>query len=140
MARLLDPTSLVPAGFVVDDVLTEGDCLIVSAHSAAKFSHCPSCGRPSARVHSRYRRRLSDLPSAGRRIHLDIVARKFRCTSTGCKRRVFAERFAEGTIRRSARRTDRLDLIVHHLGIALGGRPAASFAKRLMLPVSNDTL
>jgi len=26
------------------------------------------------------------------------------------------------------------------LGLALGGRPAASFAKRLMLPVSNDTL
>src|SRR5664279_5093447 len=39
-----------------------------------------------------------------------------------------------------ARRTARLDLIVHHLGLALGGRPAASFARRLMLPVSNDTL
>lgn len=140
MARLLDPSSLVPAGFVVDDVLTEENCLIVHAHSATQFSHCPSCGRPSARVHSRYRRRLSDLPSAGRRVHLDIAARKFRCTGTGCKRRVFTERFAEGTIRRSARRTDRLDLIVHHLGLALGGRPGASFAKRLMLPVSNDTL
>ena len=140
MARLLDPTSLVPAGFVVDDVLTEEDCLIVRGHSVATFSHCPACGRQSARVHSRYRRRLSDLPSAGRRVHLDIVARKFRCTSTGCKRRVFTERFVEGTIGRSARRTDRLDLIVHHLGIALGGRPGASFAKRLMLPVSNDTL
>ena len=39
-----------------------------------------------------------------------------------------------------ARRTARLDHIVHHLGLALGGRPAASFARRLMLPVSNDTL
>ena len=29
---------------------------------------------------------------------------------------------------------------MHHLGLALGGRPGASFAKRLMLPVSNDTL
>jgi transposase len=34
----------------------------------------------------------------------------------------------------------RLDSIVHHLGLALGGRPAAGFAKRLMLPVSKDTL
>jgi len=33
-----------------------------------------------------------------------------------------------------------LDCIVHHLGLVLGGRPAASFARRLMLPVSNDTL
>ena len=39
-----------------------------------------------------------------------------------------------------ARRTARLECIVHHLGLALGGRPAASFAKRLMLPVSDDTL
>lgn len=29
---------------------------------------------------------------------------------------------------------------VHHLGLALGGRPGASLARRLMLPVSNDTL
>ena len=34
----------------------------------------------------------------------------------------------------------RLDYVVHHLGLALGGRPAASFARRLMVPVSNDTL
>jgi transposase len=31
-------------------------------------------------------------------------------------------------------------MIVQHLGLALGGRPAASFAERLMVPVSNDTL
>ena len=36
-----------------------------------------------------------------------------------------------------ARRTGRMEHIIHHLGLALGGRPAASFAQRLMLPVSN---
>jgi transposase len=41
---------------------------------------------------------------------------------------------------RSSRRTSRLEAIVHHLGIALGGRPAAALARRLMLPVSKDTL
>jgi len=39
-----------------------------------------------------------------------------------------------------SRRTARLEHIVHHLGLALGGRPAASLAKRLMVPISNDTL
>jgi hypothetical protein len=39
-----------------------------------------------------------------------------------------------------ARRTARLEHIVHHLGLALGGRPAAGFARRLMVPVSKDTL
>ena len=41
---------------------------------------------------------------------------------------------------RAARRTSRLEGIVHHIGIALGGRPAATLARRLMLPVSRDTL
>jgi hypothetical protein len=39
-----------------------------------------------------------------------------------------------------ARRTSRLEQIVHHLGLALGGRPGASLAQRLRLPVSRDTL
>ncbi len=39
-----------------------------------------------------------------------------------------------------ARLTARLGEIVHHLGLALGGHSAASFAQRLRLPVSNDTL
>jgi transposase len=39
-----------------------------------------------------------------------------------------------------ARRTGRLEEVVHHLGLAMGGRPGAGFAQRLMLPVSNDTL
>lgn len=56
-----------------------------------------------------------------------------------CPRRIFAERFDEAVLPVRSRRTARLEGLVHHLGLALGGRPAASFAKRLMLPVSNDT-
>jgi transposase len=57
-----------------------------------------------------------------------------------CRRHIFAERFGDDVLPARARRTARLDYIVHHLGLALGGRPAANFARRLMLPVSNDTL
>ena len=46
----------------------------------------------------------------------------------------------DGSVFERWRVDGRLDYIVHHLGLALGGRPAASFARRLMLPVSNDTL
>ena len=58
----------------------------------------------------------------------------------GCPRRIFAAPLHETVAGKSARRTLRLDAIVHHLGVALGGRPAASLARRLMLPVSKDTL
>jgi transposase len=57
-----------------------------------------------------------------------------------CGRRIFTERFDNGLLAPWARRTARFDNIIHHLGLALGGRPAAGLAQRLMLPVSNDTL
>lgn len=68
------------------------------------------------------------------------MVRRFQCDAVLCPRRIFAERFADGALAPLARRTERLDHIVHHLGLALGGRPAAAFAARLMTPVSNDTL
>lgn len=94
----------------------------------------------SERVHSRYRRHLADLPMAGKPVRLVVRARRFHCDTVVCGRRIFAERFEDNVLVPWARRTARLDHIVRHLGLALGGRPAASFARRLMLPVSNDTL
>jgi Transposase len=91
-------------------------------------------------MHSRYERRLLDLPSHGRAVQMRVTIRRFRCAEPGCRRRIFAERLGDAVAGRSARRTSRLELIVRHLGIALGGRPAAALARRLMLPVSKDTL
>jgi hypothetical protein len=34
----------------------------------------------------------------------------------------------------------RLESIFHHLGVALGGRPVASLARRVLLSVTRDTL
>ena len=82
---------------------------------------------------------MTDLPLSGRIVQLVVTARLFRYDVVLCGRQIFTERFAEGVLAPSVRRT-RLDCIVHHLGLALGGRPAAGFAKRLMFPVSKDTL
>ena len=53
-----------------------------------------------------------------------VIARRFRCDAVLCGRQIFVERFASDVLAPSARRTGRLDCIVHHLGLALGGRPA----------------
>jgi hypothetical protein len=57
-----------------------------------------------------------------------------------CHQRIFTERLAATAARPFGRRTTRLEGIVHHLGLALGGRPGQGFARRLLLPVSKDTL
>jgi hypothetical protein len=53
---------------------------------------------------------------------------------------IFAERFADDIIAPYARRTARLQTIIPHLGLALGGRPGQGLARRLLMPVSKDTL
>ena len=140
MQQVLQRSSLVPRGFVVESAYCEGDKAVIAVRASGSVGRCPSCGKVSRRIHSHYRRRVTDLPLSGRVVQLIVIARRFRCDAVLCGRQIFTERFAEGVLAPSARRTARLDAIVHHLGLALGGRPAACFAKRLMLPVSKDTL
>jgi transposase len=110
---------LIPRGFLADEAVNDLTGTLITVRSASATSRCPACGAVSGRIHSRYSRRLSDLPIAGGRVRLLLLARRFHCDAVLCAR---------------------LDYIVHHLALALGGRPAASFARRLMLPVSNNTL
>ena len=77
---------------------------------------------------------------AGSAVRLRLQARRFRGDAVGCCRRIFTERFDPDVLAPWARRTNRLDELVHHLAIALGGRPANRLARRLMLPVSKDAL
>ncbi|MGY4497850.1 transposase [Bradyrhizobium sp. GM24.11] len=133
-------SSLVPSGLVFDGVSDSEDSVILAVRSEAAEAQCPLCATASRRIHSRYIRHVADLPSAGRKVRLRLLTRRFTCEVPHCRRRIFAERFGEDIVPLRWRRTARLEYIVHHLGLALGGRPAASFAKRLMLPVSNDTL
>ena len=112
----------------------------MTARSNARTALCPLCGAAADRVQSHYVRQPSDLPCVGRRVRLRLLARRFRCGVPGYLRQVFAERFGITVLAERARRTGRIEEVVHYLGLAMGGRPGAGFAQRLMLPVSNDTL
>lgn len=133
-------SSLIPAGLIVESTAEDEDVIVISARAGVKERVYPLCGKASSRVHSQYVRGVSDLPCAGKKIELRLVARRFVCSAPLCRRRIFAERFDDWVVAERSRRTSRLEHVVHHLGLALGGRPAASIAKRLMVPVSNDTL
>lgn len=133
-------SDLIPPELAVEAVTEEVDTIIVNARAVSPSGSCPQCGTASSRVHSRYVRTVCDLPCCGRRVDLRVVVRRFVCIASHCRQKIFAERFGDGVLPLRSRRTARLECLVHHLGLALGGRPAANFAKRLMLPVSNDTL
>jgi transposase len=140
MGHRLPHASLAPFGFAVEAVKIVGECVQVRLRSRNPSAVCPACGRASRRIQSRYERRPADLPLSGRRVELTVMTRRFWCDAVLCGRRIFCEQFGDNVLVRYGRRTQRLETIVHHLGLALGGRPAAAFAERLMVPVSNDTL
>lgn len=129
-----------PEGLTVESIGTSDGLITVVARSSSRSSSCPRCAAVSGSVHSRYVRTLADLPSHGSAVSLQLRTRRFRCRTVGCPVKIFAEQFDPTVAQRFGRRTERLEGIVHHIGLALGGRPGQRTAVRLVLPVSRDTL
>jgi transposase len=140
MSRRAGTGTMVPAGLVVDRVEVEPGGVLVFVRPSSKSAICPRCGGASRSIHSRYERRLADLPAHGRRVQLRVQVRRFRCAWAECPQKIFAERLDPSVAHPFGRRTGRLEGIVHHIGVALGGRPGQRTAARLLLPVSKDTL
>jgi len=124
---------------VVEQVLPDPDRVVVVCRTRSVAASCPVCGQISSRVHSRYRRKLADLPWQGRVVSLTFWARRLHCANGACSRRIFTERLPD-VAAPHARRTVRLGDIQGHLGATLGGEPGARLAKRLGMTVSGDTL
>ena len=129
----------VPAGLLVQQILPSPDHLTIVVAPREPCATCPTCATPSSHVHSRYDRRLRDLPWQGRQVLLRVQARRFRCLAPACPRLTFAERLTD-TAPPTARRTARLADLQRHLGLVAGGEVGAHLAARLAMPVSADTL
>ncbi len=137
----MSPAELLPpsAGLTVTAVTVTADLVAVAVACSSPTARCPDCGRPSDRVHGRYRRVLADRPVGPRRLVLVVDARKFRCGHPGCGRLVFCERLT-GVAGAHARTTDRLAGLHRLIGFALGGEPGSRVAEGLAAPASGDTL
>jgi hypothetical protein len=72
MQRVLRPSALVPRGFDVESAVYDGAATVITVRPTSDASLCPGCGASSGRIHSRYLRRLTDLPLAGRPVRLVV--------------------------------------------------------------------
>jgi transposase len=81
MAAFVSSRWLLPRGLLVERIERGAGCLAVAARFAAPEAACPCCGGRSRRVHSRYRRTLSDVPCSGRVMRISVIVRRFRCTT-----------------------------------------------------------
>ena len=139
MTSLFSRRDFLPAGLKADQVEIVGDTIRIHSRSTKSAAACPRCNTVSRHIHSRYQRQPADLPAHGRKVELVLMVRRCRCRALWCPAKIFAERFPPDVTWPRARRTSRLQELVRHLGLALGGRPAQALAARLLIPVSKDT-
>jgi len=78
-------STFIPAGLIVESTTESGETVFVRARAQADEQACPLCGKRSSRIHSRYVRTAADLPCAGRKVVLQLVARRFVCATPPCK-------------------------------------------------------
>lgn len=115
------------------------DELTIEARPRAATARCPDCRRRSRHVHSRYTRKIADRPSGERRVTVHLRVRRFRCRDARCPRRTFAER-APRRAARYARHSRPLHGRLEDLGLTLGGRLGARYARRAGIRASRTTL
>jgi transposase len=128
-----------PNLLLLERVSSEPDRITLIVKTAPRQSLCPRCHLPSAYLHSRYVRRLADLPWLGTAVQLELRTRRFYCHYSDCQQRIFCERLP-AFIAPYARRTLRLNEALRLIGLAAGGEAGARLAVALGMRVSPDTL
>jgi transposase len=138
---LLLPVELfsAPPGSRLDHCALDAEDLTVHLAIAAPNATRPVCGSDARRIHSRYTRRLADLPCLGRAVRLRVTVRRFSCPRPDCPRRIFAERLP-GFAEPHARTTARLRQAHESIGHALGGEAGSRLTARLSMSISPDAL
>ena len=136
MSKRLLP--FIPPSLRVVAVTAEPQHVTVLAVPRSAAACCPACRNRSDSVHGSYERHLADLPWQGRSVGLRVRLRRLRCRNPACLRRTFSETPPD-VAAPHARRSRRLHDLQRHLGLALGGAPAARLAHRLAIPASPST-
>ena len=126
-------------GLQVNKVEDAGNAVLITARSRAADAACRRCGVSSARVNSRYRRRVHDLAAGGRAVMIDLEVRRFFCSNPACELRTFAEQVPAVT-QRHQHRTPQLRSALEAVALALAGRAGTRLAGALGIAVSRTTL
>src|SRR5262249_47603335 len=121
----------------LERVSSEPDRITIIVKTKSKRALCPQCHLPSAHLHSRYVRRLVDLPWLGVAVRVEVHARRLYCRHVECPQRIFCERIPT-FVAPYARRTLRLNEALRLIGLVAGGEAGARLAATLGMSVTPD--
>ena len=129
----------LPDGLEITSLAVVGKVLTIEVTATAQSRPCPLCTQQATHVRSYYTRLVADLPCAGRQVQLILHVRKFRCDTTTCPRKVFAERLGP-FVEAWARKTTRLRQAIEAIGLSTCGEGGARLADRLAIATSPTTI
>jgi transposase len=129
----------LPEGLEVGSFEVTDQEVTLTVVSTQQTPCCPLCGRRASRVQSHYRRQLTEMSCAGRRVRFILHARKFFCDEQTCVRKIFTERLVP-FIQPWARVTTRFFQAMEDIGLATSGMLGARLGKRLGMPASGMTI
>jgi transposase len=113
----IKPLFADPSLLHLERVSSEPDWITYIVKTKPKQALRPRCHSPSARLHSRYVRRLADLPWIGIAVRVEVHARRLYCRPVECPQRIFCERIL-AFVAPFARRTLRLNEALRPIGLA----------------------
>jgi len=116
----------------------EAGAIIIYAQSKSCETRCPYCGEVSDKVHSRYLRRLQDLPIQGKKVKLVIDNKKYFCLNKACRHKTFAESFS--FFEPKATKTTRLQEEILRVSITQSSIAAQSYLRRSVANVGKSTI
>jgi hypothetical protein len=122
---------------VMEDVVGEGERIVVRARTPLDTAVCPVRGASSGRVHGYHWRTVTDVPVDGRRVVVRVRVRRLVCPTRGC-RHTFREQ-VPGVLERYQRRTARLTRQVKAVVKELAGRAGSRLLAILAVGLSRHT-
>ncbi|MGC4985743.1 ISL3 family transposase [Streptomyces sp. DT193] len=131
---------LFPGGDVrLEGVSVTAAVLFVDAAACGRPPCCPGCRWRGRRVHSTYRRNLSERPLGGKNLVVRLRVRRFFCDRNSCARRTFVEQLDRLT-ERYRRSSIGLKEWLTTVAVELGGRAGERLCRKLNLEAGRTHL
>lgn len=110
----------------------------IYARAIRMVVRCPCCGAESDKVHSRYTRKLQDLPIQGKKVRLFLENNKYFCPNKACARKTFVPQF--DFFARKATRTNRLQDEILRLAVTQSSVSAAKYLRNGVADIGKSSV
>ncbi|MEQ8199524.1 MAG: ISL3 family transposase [Clostridiaceae bacterium] len=126
------------SNFTIGNIEYDENKVLITLKSNTTEAKCTCCGHITSKVHSRYERKILDLPILDKYTELKLISRRFFCINDNCQRKVFAEQF-DNFLLKHKRLTERVSNHLIKIGLSQSANQGYRILNKL-IPISASTI